>query len=64
MYGEYIKIARIGSGLSQEDVEKITGIPQATLSRIETNRNMPNIEQCKLLAECYGITIDELIEEK
>ncbi|MBQ8429142.1 MAG: helix-turn-helix transcriptional regulator [Clostridia bacterium] len=61
MYGEPIKLARISCGLTQKQVSEITGIPQNTISWIELNKGMPSIEQCRLLAECYNMTIEELI---
>ncbi|MBE5732717.1 MAG: helix-turn-helix transcriptional regulator [Clostridiales bacterium] len=61
MYGNEIKINRKASGLTQQEVAKITGIPQNTISWIESDKGIPNIQQCVLLANCFGITIDELI---
>lgn len=61
MYGQSIKAARINAGLTQKEVSAKTGIPQNTISWIELDKGLANIEQCKLLAECYNITINELI---
>ncbi len=61
MFGKEIKNARIASGLSQTKVSKMTGIPQNTISWIELDKGIPNIQQCLLLADFYGISIDELI---
>ena len=61
MYGKEIKQARIDCGLTQTQVEEATGMPQNTISWIESDKGIPNINQCKLLADCYGISIDELI---
>lgn len=61
MYGEEIKNARKMRGLTQKQVEAATGIPQETLSWIENNKGIASIHQCVLLAEFYGITVDELI---
>lgn len=61
MYGIEIKNTRESHGLTQKEVEKATGIPQATLSWIESNKGIANIRQCVLLADLYGISVDELI---
>ena len=61
MYGNNIKTARLNAGLTQKEVSSKTGIPQNTISWIELDKGLANIEQCKLLAECYNITINELI---
>ncbi|CCZ95534.1 putative uncharacterized protein [Corallococcus sp. CAG:1435] len=61
MYGKEIRSARIANGKTQTDVAKATGIPQNTLSWIELDKGLANIQQCVLLADFYGITLDELI---
>ena len=61
MYGKEIKNARIENGLTQTQVAKETGLPQNTISWIELDKGRPNIQQCVILADFYGITIDELI---
>ena len=61
MYGSEIRNVRKAHGLTQSQVEKATGIPQETLSWIENDKGIANIQQCVLLADFYGVTIDELI---
>ncbi len=61
MYGNEIKSARLAVGATQMQVAKATGLPQNTISWIELDKGIPNIQQCVLLATYYGITIDELI---
>lgn len=61
MYGFEIKNTRISMNYSQTEVSKATGIPQNTISWIELDKGIPNIQQCVLLADFYGITLDELI---
>ena len=61
MYGNEIKNNRKIAGLTQQEVAKATGIPQNTISWIESDKGIPNIQQCVLLANCFGITIDELV---
>lgn len=61
MYGEEIKKIRTERGFTQSDVAKATGIPQNTISWIETDKGIANICQCVRLADFYGITLDELV---
>lgn len=61
MYGKEIKKARLASGATQMQVARGTGIPQNTLSWIELDKGLANIQQCVLLADFYGISLDELI---
>ena len=61
MYGNEIKNARLAFGATQTQVAKETSIPQNTISWIERDKGIPNIQQCVLLADYYGITIEELI---
>lgn len=61
MYGNEIKKARKLYGATQFEVSKETGLPQNTISWIELDKGIPNIQQCVLLAQLYGITVDELI---
>ncbi|MDE5655035.1 MAG: helix-turn-helix domain-containing protein, partial [Clostridia bacterium] len=55
MYGKEIKNARIENGLTQTQVAKETGLPQNTISWIELDKGRPNIQQCVILADFYGI---------
>ena len=61
MYGKEIKDLRKSLGYTQVAVSKATGIPQNTISWIENDEGIPNIHQCVLLANFYGVSVDELI---
>lgn len=61
MFGEEIRQFRIERNITQAQVSNATGIPQNTISWIENDKGIPNIYQCKLLADFYGISIDDLI---
>ena len=64
MYGKEIRNARIAAGVTQTEVAKATGIPQNTISWIELDKGIPNIQQCVLLADYFGISVDELIDHE
>ena len=59
--GSYLKTQRELAGLSQSELAKETGLSQAAISRWEDDLRMPNIENCLILAEFYGIPLDELV---
>jgi len=61
MYGNEIKAIRKAQNYTQAEVSKGTGLPQNTISWIESGKGLPNIHQCILLADFYGITLDELV---
>lgn len=48
--GESLKIIRELQELSQADLAKLTGIPQATISAIENGRINLGVERAKVLA--------------
>lgn len=60
-YKKEIKRHRLSAGLSQTELANQTNLPQTTISWIERGKGIPNLEQCILLADFYGISIDELV---
>ncbi len=48
--GESVRIIRELQGLSQNELAKLTGIPQATISAIENDRVQLGVERAKVLA--------------
>ena len=49
--GESIRIVRELQKISQNDLAKLTGIPQSTISAIENNRISLGVERSKVLAQ-------------
>ena len=49
--GESVRIVRELQGLSQNQIARRTGIPQATLSAIENDRVRLGVERAKVLAK-------------
>ena len=64
MYGKEIKNIRNLYKYTQSEVSKGTGLPQPTISWIESDSGIPNIHQCILLANFYGISLDDLVGRK
>lgn len=61
MFGKEIRTQRKALGLTQMQVSQATGLSQSTISWIELDSGIANIQQCVLLADFYGISLDELI---
>ena len=56
-----IKQARLEAGYTQQQVTDITGIPRSKISKIESGREEPNIEQLGILIDFYAIKADWII---
>lgn len=54
--GEFIKLARVGKGWPQDKLAEAAGISQASVSRIESGRQ---IDLDSLLAIFYALTASE-----
>lgn len=59
-----LKKARIAKNLTQEDVAKSLMVSRKTVSSWENDRHLPSIETISELSELYGISFDEIINEK
>ena len=53
--GESVRIVRELQELSQNQLSKITGIPQATISAIENDRVQLGVERAKVLARALRV---------
>ncbi|MEE9334570.1 MAG: helix-turn-helix transcriptional regulator [Granulosicoccaceae bacterium] len=53
--GETIKTLREISGLTQEELSDETGIPQTTISAIESGRTKLGAERSKIFAEAFDV---------
>jgi transcriptional regulator with XRE-family HTH domain len=59
-----LRILRVERGLTQEDVEHLSGISYVTISAIERGKRKPHDLTLAKLAEVYGISAGDLIREK
>ena len=46
---------------SQEELAEKIGVSRQTLSKYETGESLPDIEKFRLLADLFGVTVDDLI---
>lgn len=47
--------------MSQEELAEKVDVSRQTLSKWETGESLPDIEKSKLLAEIFGVTLDDLV---
>lgn len=50
-------------GLSQEELGKLLHISRQTISKWESNQSSPDIQSCKAMADVFGISLEELLDE-
>ena len=58
---ESLRITREESNKSVYQVEKETKINHSSIYRWEQGTNEPTISQCIKLADCYNVSLDELV---
>lgn len=61
MFAENLMELRKYHNLSQEELAEKIGVSRQTLSKYETGDSLPDIEKCRLLADVFGVTVDDLI---
>ncbi len=62
--GERLRRLRRERALSQQDVERISGIAQATLSDLEQGKRGARASTLRKLAELLGVEPKELMKEE
>jgi transcriptional regulator with XRE-family HTH domain len=60
-FGQRLRQTRIKGGLSQSDLEEISGIPKARLSRYENGHVAPSIQTLERLATALGVSEASLL---
>ena len=60
-YGAELKYHRLIRNKTLNQIEKDTGISNVNLSRWERGQVVPNTDFCIILADYYGISLDELV---
>lgn len=61
--GTNLKAARTKKGFSQNDVANFLNISRQSISRWETNKSYPDIDNLVELSKYYEVSIDELLTE-
>lgn len=55
-----IELRKIAN-LSQEELAEKIGVSRQTLSKYETGESLPDIEKCMVLANIFGVSLDDLV---
>lgn len=64
MIGEKLYQLRRSRGLSQEQLAERIGVSRQTISKWEGGLSTPDLEKLIALADCFEISVDELVREK
>jgi len=63
-FGNRLREARIGAGLSQSELEELSGIPKARLSRYENGHVEPSIQTLARLARALNVSEASLLGDQ
>ena len=61
--GRLIAKLRKEKGLTQKNMADTLGISNKTISKWESNLSSPDIQSCKAMADVFGISLEELLDE-
>lgn len=61
--GRRLKALRLNRGLSLKEVGAETGVSPSFISMVETGRNDLSVGRLLVLADCYGVGLDEIVAE-
>lgn len=63
-FGDKLKQYRLNEGLSQEQLAEKIGVSRQAITKWETKRGLPDVENMVILAEIFKLTLDELVLEE
>ncbi len=49
------------NNMSQEELAEKIGVSRQTLSKYETGESLPDIEKCRMIADAFAVSVDDLI---
>lgn len=61
MFKDNLIALRKLNNLSQEELADKLQVSRQTLSKYETGESLPDIEKCKMLAEIFDVSLDDLV---
>ena len=61
MFHENLVSLRKINQMSQEGLAEKIGVSRQTLSKYETGEALPDIEKCKILADIFDVSMDDLV---
>ncbi len=60
MFSENIVRLRKINQMTQEDIAEAVGVSRQAVAKWESGETIPDLEKCKLLAEFFGVSLDDL----
>ena len=60
MFNENIVQLRKLNQMTQEDIAEAVGVSRQAVAKWESGETIPDLEKCKLLAELFGVSLDDL----
>ncbi len=63
-FGDKLKQYRLKEGFSQEQLAEKIGVSRQAITKWETKRGLPDVENMIILAELFKLTLDELVLEE
>lgn len=63
-FGDKLKQYRLKEALSQEQLAEKIGVSRQAITKWETKRGLPDVENMIILAELFKLTLDELVLEE
>lgn len=63
MFADNLVALRKANGLSQEEMAEKIDVSRQTLSKWESGESMPDLKKGKQLADFFGISLDEMMDE-
>lgn len=61
MLQDNLTALRKAHNLSQEELAERIGVARQTISKYETGEAVPDIEKCKVIADVFGVSLDDLV---
>lgn len=62
-FAQKLKALRTQAGMTQEQLAGAIYVTRAAISKWETGKGYPGVDSLKLLAQTFGVSIDELISD-
>ena len=60
MFNENIVRLRKLNQMTKEDIAEAVGVSRQAVAKWESGETIPDLEKCKLLAELFGVSLDDL----
>lgn len=60
-FSEKLRQIRKSEGISQEELAERIGVSRQAVTKWETGKGLPDIENMTILAEIFKVTLDELV---